>query len=326
GWTVTSTGPYGSGRYFLRLSKSGDPNAAVSYGLGNGSVTADQRSVVDAGFLELVRLGILPARDADVTATLPIVDQVIGRATPSGQGYYRYGTDLPGSEDGYGDCFVADPTNCPIDGQPWPTANAGSGHLWPVLAGERAEHALQAGAARGAAALLAAMHRFGSGVGLVPEQDWENPDLAPSPFGSPPETASIGFVTGQAAGSASPLTWAQAQQARLTLSLGAGRPLEQPNLVRARDVDHAPPAPLPLAISAPAGGSGTEAAAVRVSGTAAPGATVALAATPVDVAGDTVRVSTSADGAGAFSTTVALRFGANVITAAATVGGATGYS
>src|SRR5204862_8313055 len=103
GWTVTSTGPYGSGRYFIRLSRNGDPNAAISYGLGNGSVTADQRSVVDAGFLELVRLGILPARDADVTGTLPIVDQLIGRVTASGQGYYRYGTDLPGSEDGYGD-------------------------------------------------------------------------------------------------------------------------------------------------------------------------------------------------------------------------------
>src|SRR5205823_1376562 len=45
GWTVTSTGPYGSGRYFIRLSRNGDPNAAISYGLGNGSVTADQRSV-----------------------------------------------------------------------------------------------------------------------------------------------------------------------------------------------------------------------------------------------------------------------------------------
>src|SRR5262249_34884816 len=139
-------------------------------------------------------------------------------------------------------------------------------------------------------------------------------------------TASIGFVTGQAAGSASPLTWAQAQQARLTLSLGAGRPVEQPDIVRARYVDHAPPGALPLVISAPADGSVTQAASVQVSGTTAPGATVTLAATPVDVAGDTVRISTTADGAGAFSATVALRFGANVITAAATLGGATGYA
>jgi glucoamylase len=326
GWTVTTSGPYGSGRYFIRLSRNGDPNAAVSYGLGNGSVSADQRSVVDAGFLELVRLGILPALDADVTGTLPIVDQVIGRVTATGQGYYRYGTDLAGTEDGYGDCFVADPTNCPIDGQPWPTANAGSGHLWPVLSGERAEHALSAGDGQTAAALLAAMHRAGSGIGLVPEQTWENADLAASPYGSPPETASIGYTNGGAAGSASPLTWAQAQQARLTLSIGTDRPAEQPDIVRARYVDHTPPAALPLAVSSPADGSLTQAASAQVTGSTAPGATVTLAATPVDVAGDTTRVTVTADGSGAFTATVPLRFGANVITLGASLGDATGYA
>jgi glucan 1,4-alpha-glucosidase len=49
GWTVTTTGPYATGRYFVRVSKTGDPNAAISYNLGNGSITADQRAVVDAG-------------------------------------------------------------------------------------------------------------------------------------------------------------------------------------------------------------------------------------------------------------------------------------
>ena len=37
-WTVTSTGPYGDGRYFIRLSPKGHPNAAESYDLGNGSL------------------------------------------------------------------------------------------------------------------------------------------------------------------------------------------------------------------------------------------------------------------------------------------------
>ena len=66
-------------RYFVRLSRSGDPNAAISYGLGNGSVTADQRQIVDQGFLELVRLGVLPASDPDVTASLGVIDTVIRR-------------------------------------------------------------------------------------------------------------------------------------------------------------------------------------------------------------------------------------------------------
>src|SRR6266481_3564723 len=60
GWTVTTNGPLAP-RYFIRLSKTGDPNAAISYNVGNGGPTLDQRSVIDAGFLELVRLGELPA-------------------------------------------------------------------------------------------------------------------------------------------------------------------------------------------------------------------------------------------------------------------------
>jgi glucoamylase len=327
GWAVTTSGPYGDGRYFIRLSRNGDPNAAISYGLSNGSIVVDQRSVVDAGFLELTRLGILPANDPDVVRSLPIVDQVIGRQTSSGQGYYRYGTSLPGSEDGYGDCFVADATNCPIDGQPWPTTNTGSGHLWPVLAGERAEQQLQTGDRSGAASLLAAMSRGASGVGLVPEQDWENADLAASPFGSAPETASIGFVNGQAAGSASPLTWSQAQQVRLTLSLvDGGRPAEQPQLVRDRYVDHAPPAALALTVTAPADGTVTPGSNASVSGTTAPGAQVSVSAAPTDVAGPTTTVATAADAQGNFSVSVPLGFGTNVVTVAAAKGTATGYA
>ena len=52
GWTVTSNGPLSDKPYFIRLSKTGDPNAAITYNLGNGGPTLDQRSVIDAGFLE----------------------------------------------------------------------------------------------------------------------------------------------------------------------------------------------------------------------------------------------------------------------------------
>ena len=159
GWTVTTTGPYAP-RYFIRLSRTGDPNAAITYNLGNGSVDADQRSIVDQGFLELTRVGALSANDPDVKASLAVVDRIIRATTPNGDGFYRYGTDGAGSEDGYGDCHVPDPTNCSPEGKPWPGTgdNHGSGHLWPVLAGERAEQQLQTGDSRGAATLLNAMH------------------------------------------------------------------------------------------------------------------------------------------------------------------------
>ena len=91
-WTVTTTGPYGPS-YFIRLSKTGDPNVAIPYNLGNGSVDGRPALVIDAGFLELVRLGVLPASDPDVAASLTSIDDAIERQTPSGTGFYRYGTD-----------------------------------------------------------------------------------------------------------------------------------------------------------------------------------------------------------------------------------------
>ncbi len=318
-WTVTTTGPYAK-RYFLRLSKNGDPDAATTYGLGNGGPTEDQRRVVDAGFLELSRLGVLAPDDPDVTASLPVVDRVIGHATPSGQGWYRYGSDTAGTEDGYGDCHVADPTSCDPDGKPWPTGNAGSGHPWPVLSGERAEHDLQVRDGRGAAALLASMSRY-TATGLVPEQAWEDTDLPASPYGSDPATASIGFTDGRAAGSAAPLTWAQAQVVRLAVDLGAGRPLEQPAAVRDRYA-HAPAA-IPLTITAPADGASVSGATVQVTGTTAPYARVEVASAGTDVGGDTVVASTRAGADGAFTASAPASFGTTVLTVTATTRGGT---
>src|SRR6202041_1145604 len=196
-WTVTTTGPDGP-RYFIRLSKTGDPNAAISYSLGNGGPTVDQRSVIDGGVQELVRLGELPISDADVQASLGVLDKQISVDTPSGTGYYRYGTSAAdGSADGYGDCYQPSQTSCTIVGEPWPTTDVGTGHLWPVLSGERGESANAEGDPSEASALLSFMIDSASGEGLVPEQVWEDPDVAASPYGSDPTTASIGFTDGQ---------------------------------------------------------------------------------------------------------------------------------
>ncbi|MEV0614146.1 glucodextranase DOMON-like domain-containing protein [Nonomuraea sp. NPDC050404] len=323
-WTVTTTGPYAP-RYFVRLSRGGDPDAAVSYNLGNGGPTEDQRRVVDAGFLELTRLGILPPDDPDVLASLPVVDRVLRRDTASGPGWYRYGSETPGTEDGYGDCHEPDPTACAPSGRPWPTGNTGSGHVWPVLAGERAEQALQTRDRGTAAALLSAMRAMSSGTGLVPEQAWENPDLAASPYGSDPATASIGFSDGGPAGSASPLTWAQAQAVRLILSMGGTEPVEQPGVVRRRYAD--PPRAAPLTLTAPADGSPVAGASVAVAGTTAPGARVDVAATPIDTGAATQIVSVRAGSDGAFTASAPVSFGEVVLTVTATAsGGRTGYA
>jgi glucoamylase len=327
-WTVTTTGPDGP-RYFIRLSKTGDPDAAVSYSLGNGGPTLDQRSVIDGGFQELVRLGELPVSDPDVQASLKVLDKQISVSTPSGTGYYRYGNDAAkGSADGYGDCYQPSQTSCATTGAPWPPTDTGTGHLWPNLSGERAESDLAAGSAGGAQALLQAMISFSSGVGLVPEQAWEDPDLPASPYGSDPATASIGFVKGQAAGSASPLTWAQAQEVRLIASLGTGRNVDTPALTTARYVTSGPPGKLPVTITAPAAGSTLATATTTVTGTTAPGSAVTVASDDTTTSAATTVVSTTAGSNGSFSVTVPVSFGTNAITATATANGgrSTGYA
>jgi C-terminal binding-module, SLH-like, of glucodextranase/Glycosyl hydrolases family 15 len=325
-WTVTTNGPDGPS-YFIRLSKTSDPNAAVSYNLGNGGPTLDQRSVLDGGFQELVRLGELPVSDSDVQASLAIWDKMISVKTLSGTGYYRYGDNAEtGSADGYGDCYPTSKTPCTPAGRPWPTANTGTGHLWPVLSGERAESDIGSGNLNGAAGLLIAMMDFSSGVGLVPEQDWENPDLAASPYGSDPTTASIGFADGKPAGSAAPLSWAQAQELRLILDIGAGRALEQPSITADRYVNHAPPASVPISITAPAAGAVIESSSVTMTGTTTPGAKVVIEATDTDTGPPSATATATAGADGSFSADVPIGFGTNVLTATATAGSGTGYA
>jgi glucoamylase len=326
-WTVTTSGPDGP-RYFIRLSKTGDPNAAISYNLGNGGPDLDQRAVVDGGFQELVRLGELPVRDPDVQASLGVWDKQIAVSTPSGTGYYRYGNSAAqGSADGYGDCYQPSQTKCQIVGAPWPPTNIGTGHLWPVLSGERAESDVAEHHLGGTASLLTAMENFSSGVGLVPEQAWENPDLAASPYGSDPATASIGFTDGKAAGSASPLTWAQAQELRLILALATGRTPETPQFTTRRYVAHGAPGALNVTITAPANGSTLAATSTTVTGTTAPGAKVTVSSVDATNGASSVAVTTAAAD-GSFSKAVPIGFGSNVITVGASTHGLrnTGYA
>ena len=329
GWTVTTTGPDSMSPYFLRLSKTGDPNADTSYNLSNGGPTVPQDTVIDGGFQELARLGELSPSSPVFKNSLSVLDSTISVKTPSGTGYYRYGTNAAdGSADGYGDCStVNSQTSCSTDGEPWPTTDVGTGHLWPVLSGERAESAIAEGDPSQASALLSFMINSASGEGLVPEQVWEDPDLAASPYGSDPTTASIGFADGQAAGSASPLTWAQAQELRLIVDLGTGKDTDTPAITKARYVTHGAPAATSVTITSPASGATIEGATGTVSGTAAAGARVDILTQDTDTGGAATTVTTTAGASGAYSAAVAIGFGTNVITTVATTAaGATGYA
>lgn len=311
-YDVTTNGPLANHPYYIRLSKTGDPNAAISYNLGNGGPTVDQRSVIDAGFLELVRLGLKAPNDQYITESLPVVDATIESNTNSGPGWHRY------NGDGYGDNGTT--------GQPWATTDTGTGHVWPVLTEERGEYELADGQAAQAITALQTMLNFSSGVGLIPEQDWELPNLAPSPYGTPPTQASIGFVNGKAAGSASPLTWAAGAYVRLLMDTAAGQLLEQPAITYNRYVAHQQ-GQTTLTITAPANNTSLTSGSVTVTGTTAAGNSVYVAATNTNNNSQTTTASTTAASDGTFSITLNVSGGTSVLNiVAVSPTGATAHS
>jgi glucoamylase len=298
GWTVTTNGPLASHPYFIRLSKTGDPNAAISYNVGNGGPTLDQRSVIDAGFLEMVRLGLTPFDNPAVTESLPIVDATIKTDTSSGPGWHRY------NGDGYGDDAAT--------GHPWAPTGRGTGHVWPLLTEERGEYTLASGDISGAVSLLQTMRSFAGGVGLIPEQDWELPDLPASPYGTDPTVASIGFVNGKPAGSASPLTWAEGAYIRLLRDIIANQILERPANTYDRYVAHQQ-GQTSLTVSSPQDQSAVSGSPVTVSGTTASGNTVYVAATNTDNDSQTTTASVQANPDGSFSLDVPVGGGTTVL-------------
>jgi len=213
-WTVTSTGPYGSSPYYLRLTKDGRPDFGTTYNLENGGPGAiDQRKVVDPSFLELVRLGIKPAGDKVITNSIKVVDTQLSVTTSAGKFWHRY------TDDGFGETG---------SGAPWsltpPDSDATHGRVWPIFAGERGEYEIAAHDLNAAQADLLAMARTANEGDLLPEQVWDNQP----PSGQP------GFASGSGTTSATPLAWTHAQFIRLAFDLAAGRLLEQPSIVAER--------------------------------------------------------------------------------------------
>ena len=254
--------------------------------------------MIDAGFLELVRLGALHPHDRDVLRSLRVVDSTIKRTTAKGPGWHRY------NGDGYGDRAS--------DGRPWAPSGQGTGHLWPALSAERGEQELVSGDKGAAAELLLGMSRFGSGVGLIPEQNWELTDLLASPFGTDPTLASIGFTNGGPAGSAAPLTWSAASFVRLARDLATGRNVVLPRSTHSRYVARTQRA-TPLTVTSPADNSSIAASPVTVTGMTRRGNTVYVAATNTDKNSATTIVSTTAGAGGSFSVAVPVTGGTTVL-------------
>jgi glucoamylase len=218
-WTATTTGPYSSEPYYLRLTKDKQPDEGTAYDIGDsGPAAVDQRRVVDTSYLELVRLGVKHADDAVIRNTATVVDAQLAVDTPRGRFWHRFNFD------GYGE---------QRDGGPWDIGfPAGSqttiGRIWPIFAGERGEYELLAGGDPDAH--LDAMAGTANEGGMMPEQVWdEHP-----PSGQP------GFEPGTGTYSATPLAWTHAQFVRLAWSITHGHPVEQPRVVACRYVQDCP--------------------------------------------------------------------------------------
>jgi hypothetical protein len=181
-----------------------------------------------------------------------------------------------------------------------------------VLSAERGEQDLATGDGATAASLLLGMQRFASGVGLIPEQDWELPDLAASPFGTDPTVASIGFQNGRPAGSAAPLTWSAASFVRLAGDLDAGKNVALPKATYDRYVKHTQGATT-LTLTSPADKSAVTGSPVTVAGTTAPKNTVYVTATNTDQSFETTTASTTAAADGSFSVDAPITGGTTVI-------------
>jgi len=200
-WTVTNRGSLvpGLSRHFVRLNPAKPGQAACPGAVDEAMLEmADQppgcpasypaRDIVDAGFLQLVRYGILAANDPLIADSLRVVDETLKVNTPNGPCWHRY------NHDGYGQR---------PDGGPF--VKWGRGRAWPLLTSERGHYELAAG--RDVRPFLYAMEHFSNGTHLLPEQVWDQDDR--------PE---LGLRCGGPTGSANPLLWAHAEYLRLLRS------------------------------------------------------------------------------------------------------------
>ena len=192
-WTVTKGGDVSG--YYLRITENDDPNDGAKMEINSSSLIVDERKILDAGFLELVRLGIKTPQDRTIVESLKLIDQLIKVQTPVGEAWYRY------NHDAYGET----PDGGKYDGR------NGVGRLWTLLTGERGEYELAAGDIESARKRLDTLAAFANDGLMIPEQVWER--------------------DGAGTGSATPLAWSMAQFIRLAMSIERGRNVETPRVV-----------------------------------------------------------------------------------------------
>jgi len=208
-WTFTTTGFHTgcngcNGKYYIRINANQDPNDDVNLTFGNGVGTHGERYIVDGGFLELVRMGVMSPSDWTILDTLPEYDALLKQTiTGKGDAWFRY------NYDGYGE--YNDGRN--YDG-------SGRGRLWPIFTAERGiyEIAKASDSSKGEPYRLA-LKAFSSPAGFIPEQVWNN---SANITGWQTDTPSF-YAVGSATKSMQPLSWAMGEYINLIAAMNLGQ-------------------------------------------------------------------------------------------------------
>jgi len=216
----TTSGEWGDGRYFVRITRNDNPNDKAPIGENNGQPAMPEDRIVDGGFLELVRYGVRAATADSIVASLPEYDD------QTREDRFRVRYDVNGvpafrryGNDGYGE--QADTGgNYGVGGE----MHAGQrGRLWPFFTGERGHYELAALMDMPSAdagwmnsqidgirqTYVRGMESFANGGLLLPEQAWD---------GVGDDTAHD-YRLGQGTNSATPLAWTHAEYLKLLRSL-----------------------------------------------------------------------------------------------------------
>jgi glucoamylase len=206
--------------YYVRISPNGNPNTEEKLLDNNGKPGLDQRLILDGGFLELVRYGVVDAQDPVIKNSVMLIDnqqlednlrvkyEFTAKDGSKVPGYRRYGND------GYGEDTVTG----------FSYAENGNtedqrGRVWPFFTGERGHYELALATAEGnltpdrKKALIntyvQGMETFANKGLMLPEQAWDG-------VGNPTR---YDYKMGDGTNSATPLAWTHAEYVKLVRSM-----------------------------------------------------------------------------------------------------------
>lgn len=224
---VTTTGLLGqtdskgkAAPYYVRISPNGNPNNTDKLIDNNGKPGLDQRLILDGGFLELVRYGVVNAKDPVIKNSVMLIDnqnlednlrvkyQFTAKDGSKVPGYRRYGND------GYGEDTVTGLSYA----EKGDTENQ-RGRVWPFFTGERGHYELALAKANDTLTpdtkivlintYVQGMETFANQGLMLPEQAWDGVGNA----------TRYNYKMGQGTNTATPLAWTHAEYVKLVRSM-----------------------------------------------------------------------------------------------------------